>query len=99
MAKEISTLEDLGELLQTHVAESEKRHQEVRGALGGVVRENAEHFRSIGDHLVRIEARLEEIPTRGELGEMMARLYDAAAMEAKLETIRKNIREKLHVEV
>jgi len=69
--KKISTIEALGNLVQSH-------HHE-----------NTQSFTSIGDHLVKIEARLEDVPTRGEIGEILAKAYDYAALEARVEVLEK----------
>jgi hypothetical protein len=79
--EKIATIEELGDLLQTHGEESDQ------------------HFRSVGEHLEKVERRLEDIPTRGEIGEIITKAYDAAAVRAELDLMRRNIREKLHVEV
>ena len=50
MDRKITTIEELGELLQSHVSQSDTRHREV-----------TESFKSIGDHLATIEGRLEEL--------------------------------------
>lgn len=78
MAKKITTLEDLGDLVQT-IDTRLKTHSY----------ESAESFKSIGDQLVKIEDRLEEIPTRGELGELIAKVYDVATVNTRLERIEK----------
>jgi hypothetical protein len=51
--KKITTIEELGDLLQLHVQQSELRHHE-----------NRESFNSIGGHLVVVEERLERIEFR-----------------------------------
>lgn len=75
MPKKIATIEDLGNLLQKHMEDSSASHRETR-----------ENFKSIGDHLISIESRLEE-------------LMEIAKLRDQLERMRQNIREKLHVEV
>lgn len=66
--KKISTLEEVGNLLQEHI------HEE---------RENA---KSIGEHFVTIENRLED-------------LADLMKLRERVERMAANIREKLHIEV
>jgi hypothetical protein len=50
MMKKITTIEELGEVLQAHVSHSEKRHHEIQ-----------ENFKSLGGHLTSIEDRLEQL--------------------------------------
>jgi len=79
--KKITTIEELGSILQAHVSTSAERHREIR-----------ETFKSIGDHLIAVEDRLERIDTRLDHLEL-AKLQNRVA---RLEDI---VREKLHVEV
>jgi len=75
MVKKITTLEEVGGLLHTHIAENKKLHYEHR-----------ENFKSIGAHLVHIEEKLDQLARINEL-------------DRRLERLRENIREKLHIEV
>ncbi len=97
--KKITTIGELGELLQSHMRESAKRHGVLQAQLTRQHGENRESFKSIGDHSNVVEDRLEQMPTRSEVAEMIERAYNVAGLKAELDLVRRNIREKLHVEV
>lgn len=53
--------------------------------------EDEAQYKSIGEHFEKIETRLEDIPTRGELGELFKKFYDAGVISARLERIEKHL--------
>jgi len=83
--QKITTIEELGELLQGHIED-----------MGAFCAETAKTFSSIGGQLVRVEDRLERIETR--LTAVEARL-DRIDLRERVERIAQVIRDKLHVEV
>jgi len=75
MVKKVTTIEELGDLLHGHMNESRIRHNE-----------NRESFNSVGEHLVSIEKRLDNL----------AELFK---VRERVERIANILREKLDVEV
>lgn len=57
-------------------------------------REMDTHFKSIGEHFVKVESRLEEIPTRGELGELITKVFDYSTLKVEHERMKQIMHEK-----
>jgi hypothetical protein len=82
MQKKITTIESLGKFLQA----IDTRLTSVYTNLQTHTRESTESFKSLGDHLVSIEERLEE-------------LTELQRLSVHVERIRQHLRERDHVEL
>jgi len=87
MAKQPITLDELADIVHAGF----KEMSAFRRDMNAFRRETSETFKSVGDHLVRIENRLEDIPTRGELGELFKKFYDTGVINTRLERLEKHL--------